>query len=333
MIIASMARTRSARVVAVREQLAERLRSGVDRPGARFVSARALAAQYGVSYQTADRLLAELAKAGLLERRAAAGTFVPGAESVLCQAWLCFSPRAARPQSFGARLLDGLCAGLRAARLPFTVAADGVVMPADAFPVLWEMPAARIGERPGMLLNARPPAGLIGARLDSVAIDDFFGGACAAELLPAGTALAVLTGPDGDSRSDERRAGFLSRCPHARVICAGGWGTDDGLRVAMTAIEAGNDGIFACNDRLAAAVQLQCQRARRPTPPLVGFDDAPVAEALGLTTIAIPWDAWIHDAVEGIGRRLSGDRSAARQRLVTPRPVVRSSCAIRRSHS
>jgi DNA-binding LacI/PurR family transcriptional regulator len=65
------------------------------------------------------------------------------------------------------------------------------------------------------------------------------------------------------------------------------------------------------------------QEHKRVCPRLVGFDDAPVAEELNLTTIAIPWDEVIGGAVEIIKRRLNGDTSAARQLIVTPRPVVR----------
>jgi DNA-binding LacI/PurR family transcriptional regulator len=61
-----------------------------------------------------------------------------------------------------------------------------------------------------------------------------------------------------------------------------------------------------------------------PRPRIVGFDDAPIATKLSLSTIAIPWEELIADATDTITRRLSGDRSASRRRIVTPRPVVRT---------
>jgi DNA-binding LacI/PurR family transcriptional regulator len=64
--------------------------------------------------------------------------------------------------------------------------------------------------------------------LDSVSIDDFSGGASAAQLLAAQTnttnkkssnQFVVLTGPADDARSNERRDGFLSVCQVQRLWC------------------------------------------------------------------------------------------------------------------
>jgi hypothetical protein len=336
-----MARTRSEKVTEVRAALEERLHGSGMRPGARFLSARELAAAYGVSYQTAHRLLDELCAEGLVERRPASGTYLSGgsmAEALpaFFQAWLIFSGRARRANSFGARLLQELSARLRRDGTTWEVRwAENIAeadRPPDAFPILWEAPAAldacrrRSGKR-ALLLNARPAPGLDAALVDSVSVDDLFGGACAADLLRGGDSdgqgLAVLTGPAGDPRSDARRDGFLSRAPGAAIIDAGGWYTEDGTRVAPEALAHGPRGLFCANDRLAEGVLLYCERFGLPRPRLVGFDDAPIASSHGLTTIAIPWAELAADAAEIIRRRLAGDTSAARQRIVTPRPVVR----------
>ena len=199
------------------------------------------------------------------------------------------------------------------------------------FPVLWEFPAALEMclnlRRTALLLNARPQPGMGAAFLDSVSVDDYFGGVCAAELLLRDTQsradLAVLTGPEADARSNARRDGFLSLAKNAAIICADGWFFEEGLRVAGEALRRGTQGIFCCNDRLAEAVIAHCKAHRTEPPRLVGFDDAPVAESLNLTTIAIPWEELTAEAMGSIKRRLNGDRSAARQLLVTPRPVIR----------
>src|SRR4051812_37706484 len=108
-----MARTRSAKVTHIKTELANRLRDGAYRPGDRFLSARELASGFSISYQTAHRLLDEMCSEGLVERRAASGTYVPGGESALSEVRLIFASRARRPQSFGARLLEGLTERLR----------------------------------------------------------------------------------------------------------------------------------------------------------------------------------------------------------------------------
>ncbi|MBC8135619.1 MAG: hypothetical protein H8F28_07025, partial [Fibrella sp.] len=59
-----MARSRSERVGEILGALKARLRDSGLLPGGRFLSARELATTYGVSYQTAHRLLDELCTEG-----------------------------------------------------------------------------------------------------------------------------------------------------------------------------------------------------------------------------------------------------------------------------
>lgn len=328
-----MGRKQSARVTAICEELITRLREGVYRPGERFLSARELAAQFAVSYQTADRILDTLGKEGYVERRAASGTYIPSSSIAFAEVGLFLSLRARRPQSFGERLLAGLTERLRRADLSWSVhwAETAEEVPPSVFPVLWEAPAiletCLRQRRPALLLNARPAPGLDSAFLDSVSVDDFFGGACAADLLigqkESSEGLAVVIGPEDDPRSEARKRGFLSRATSAAILSAGGWYKEDGFRIALEALRLGPHGIFCTNDRLAEALLLVAERNNLPRPRLVGFDDAPIAALLNLTTIAIPWDELIGDAVEITSRRLAGDVSAARRRMVTPRPVIR----------
>jgi DNA-binding LacI/PurR family transcriptional regulator len=218
--------------------------------------------------------------------------------------------------------------------VPYKVALDHESKPRRGyFPVIWEAPsvveACLRARRPALLLNDRPQPGLSATYLDSVSIDDFSGGAGAAQLLMRSTGeemrrLAVLAGPEADARSVARVGGFLSVIQSAEVIHAGSWYFEDGYRAAARVVEAGPAGVFCANDRLADAVRSWCADQGRQAPPLVGFDDAPVAEKIGLTTMAIPWDEFIAGAAELIKRRVGGDAGGARQLILTPRPVVRS---------
>lgn len=329
-----MARPRSARVDEVKSRLRTRLSEGVHRPGDRFLSAREVAAHFQVSYQTAHRLIQELTQEGWLQRRAASGTYIPRTESGWTSVQLVFGARARRKGSFGARLLHDLSRRLDRDKilLETTWASSRQEIFDESFPVLWEAPAAmekciRL-KKSALLLNDRPRPGLQAAFFDSVSMDDFSGGVCAAELLlreapPARPRLAVVAGPENDPRSQARTAGFLSLAPQAKIVQAGGWFYEDGYHVAGEAVELGKHGVFCCNDRLAEAIQVFCSENHRQAPPLVGFDDAPVAEKLNLTTIAIPWEDLVASAADIIKRRLSGETFAARQVIVTPQPVIR----------
>jgi len=318
----------------VRQRLLARLDGGQCRPGDRFLSARAIAQQFGISYQTAHRLLRGLADEGRLEIRPQSGAFVAGGLPPLRGVDLVLHPRARRRHSFGSRLRSELAAALDAAGIDHATRWDGgrAVLRGDRLPVMWEAPhaLARCIERQrwGLLINDRAPFGMRSQRIDSVSLDDFSGGACAAELLVGRRKrarrgrYAVLAGPRDDRRNRQRVEGFTSLLK-ARVVYAGGWYFEDGRRAAGEAVRFARDGLFCCNDRLAEAALACCRDEDIPPPPIVGFDNAPVAERLNLTTIAIPWQELIGDVTALIRRRLRGDTAASSQRIIAPRPLVR----------
>jgi hypothetical protein len=328
-----MPRPRSAKVQDVKTRVVTRIRESFLHPGNRFLSNRQLAAEYGISYQTAHRLIAELCAEGLLERRPASGTYLPGARRQLAGVQLLFHARARRKGSFGARLLARIADALEREGIARVVSwvDRRVDLKPDHFPVIWECRNLVIPKilpkHYGLLLNDTAPAGLAGTYFDSISTDDFSGGATAAELLIRRSrqtgGFAVLAGPKDDLRSVNRAEGFRSVLPGASIVWSGGWFREHGLRAAPSLLRRGRAGIFCCNDRLAEALVDFCKQNRRACPPLVGFDDAPIAENLKLTTIAIPWDELVAAAVTIIKKRLSGDPATATRQILAPRPVIR----------
>jgi DNA-binding LacI/PurR family transcriptional regulator len=117
--------------------------------------------------------------------------------------------------------------------------------------------------------------------------------------------------------------GFCSVLPRARVVHAASWFRDDAIVQARELMSTNPAGVFACNDRLGQAVLEAAVEAGCPTPVLMGFDDAPVAERLHLSTIAIPWTALAREATQLAIRRITGDRSTASHVVLAPRPVMR----------
>jgi DNA-binding LacI/PurR family transcriptional regulator len=159
--------------------------------------------------------------------------------------------------------------------------------------------------------------------VDSVACDEFSGGAAAAELL-LGTGAAenpaVLAGPASDHRSRQRVAGFRSISQNAKVFWAESWDAEAAAKLAPRIAKGKFDGVFCCSDRLAEGLA-----AYAVDGAVVGFDDAPVAEALDLTTIAIPWHEMVAGAVDIIRRRMNGHTGSAAKLIFAPRPVMRAS--------
>ena len=109
----------------------------------------------------------------------------------------------------------------------------------------------------------------------------------------------------------------------ARVICAESWFVEAGLTHAPDVLNGQPCGIFACNDRLAEALLTYGRKHHRPIPPLVGFDNAPVAERLRLTTIGIPWQTMVAEAVTLTLARLGGGTDAARLICLAHEPILR----------
>lgn len=328
-----MARPRSEKVHAVKAKLVARLQDGFHRPGDRFLSARAVAQRYAVSYQTAHRVIAELEEEGRLERRQASGTYIAGraAHPKLVELW--FHPRAQRSGSYGAHLLALLKKSLADAGVNFSVCwSQGNNLPAaNSYPVLWEAPGVLLRvmavSRYALVLNDRPAPGLAASMMDAVTTDDFSAGVCAAQVLCKrpndGRRFAVLAGPRDDERSKTRVAGFLSRLAQATVVNAGGWFFEDAQRVAARVLAANPAGVFCVNDRLAEALLACCREQGRAAPPIVGHDNAPVAEELHLTTIETPWEEMVDAAVAVIRSRLDGNSRPARQIILAQRPVYR----------
>jgi DNA-binding transcriptional regulator YhcF (GntR family) len=321
------------RVEQVKQRLVNRLRNGFYKPGDRFLSNRDVAEQFGISYQTAHRLIGELCAEGVLQRRPQSGTYVPGTARQYVGVQLVFRRRAEQPQSFGWKLHDQLVRRFEAERIDWQSALvdELPLVPDDRLPVVWESPATIAAcagqQRMAVMINDRPQGGMESLYVDSVSTDDFSGGACAAQLLETRAArkggFVVVAGPADDARSNLRAAGFCS-IRSAEVLTAGTWFFDAGYRIAPRAVRQGTAGIFCCNDQLASAIIQWCVDQGVPRPSIVGFDDAPVAEPLNLTTIGIPWDELVHAVVAVVKRRLAGDRSTSSQQTFVPRPVVRA---------
>ncbi|MGB0767431.1 MAG: substrate-binding domain-containing protein, partial [Phycisphaeraceae bacterium] len=312
-----------------------RLGQRLHRPGDRFLTARQVADQYAVSYQTAHRLLADLEACGLIERRARSGTFIRGSTVKPTHARLVLHPRATNPQGFGGKLRETLLRALAKGKTPFREHLEpSQPIPHDALPILWESPDALrdcvAQNRPAILINERPPPGWNSALLDSVGADDFAGGALAADTLRraalADDPFAVLAGPVGDRRSDERIAGFRSRIDSPTIVHADNWHRDAGRRAAEQLLARSIAGVFAANDRLAQGLVMTYRKHAKPTPKIVGYDDAPIAKKLSLTTIALPWQSIAEAVIERTQARLKGDTSPARTVLLQPSIVFHDGC-------
>jgi hypothetical protein len=279
-------------------------------------------------------LLTELQSDGFIIRQAGSGSFIAGQKKSLRSALLIFARRARLPESFGELLLRHLVLKMETMALPFEVRFGNIALKDvgdDVYPVLWELPRLMhdlaTDYRFSLVLHDKPPAGIGSLFTDSISVDDFSGGLSAGQVLARYSPRrpVVIGGPALDRRSQSRIAGFRQIFPAAGVIIAGSWFFRRASRNIVAPLSSAQaDAVFCCSDRLAEAT-LSCYRKLRiPAPTVVGFDNAPVAETLGLTTIGIPWEEVARAAAAVIKRRLDGQTDHASAIVLPLVPIIRN---------
>lgn len=107
--------------------------------------------------------------------------------------------------------------------------------------------------------------------------------------------LVHIAGPAGNVDADERAAAVREACAAAGIACEilhGNFEEQSGERATAALLERGHefDALFAGNDNMAIGA-LQALRARGVSVPeqvaVAGFDDIPLAQHLGLTTVRV----------------------------------------------
>jgi DNA-binding LacI/PurR family transcriptional regulator len=134
----------------------------------------------------------------------------------------------------------------------------------------------------------------------------------------------LIGGPASDPRSQSRIDSFRRIFPSAQVIEAGTWffrSAVQKIAAPLSCLRA--DALFCCSDRLAEAALICYQKLKITPPVVIGFDNAPVAEILGLSTIGIPWEEVARSASVVIKKRLDGRTDHANAIMLPPMPVMR----------
>ncbi|BEP15593.1 LacI family DNA-binding transcriptional regulator [Acidothermaceae bacterium B102] len=154
--------------------------------------------------------------------------------------------------------------------------------------------------------------------------------------------IAFIGWPDGSGVGDDRRSGWQSAMAAADLPTDGLLVQDqDGAesgRVAMASLLTASDpatAVVCASDSLALGVydalrQVDGSPSSRAAVPIVGFDDTPVAAALGISSLAQPLVAAAQECVRLLLDLLEPGPDTADQPahvLLAPRLVVRASGA------
>jgi DNA-binding LacI/PurR family transcriptional regulator len=146
-----------------------------------------------------------------------------------------------------------------------------------------------------------------------------------------GPRVGFLGWPAGSGTGDDRERGWREArelLPHAPRLTA-----EESVASGRAAVEAalaagGFDALVCASDALAIGAHLAVTAARRQDMPIIGFDNTPAAEALGISSV----EQLPEKVAEGALELLMGERTAISPRsaapgrahvLVEPRLVVR----------
>lgn len=165
--------------------------------------------------------------------------------------------------------------------------------------------------------------------LPSVTVDNVAGGARAAQhLITTGSKrLGLLNGPEGAQAFRDRERGFRSvageAAPLQRALAVT---IEDGRTAARILLERHSavDGLVCANDLLAlgALDELRRRGARVPDDvQVIGYDDQPLMDVLGLSTVRQPMERFGVWAAEAL-RRLLIERRPAPASTVLPLTLV-----------
>lgn len=141
------------------------------------------------------------------------------------------------------------------------------------------------------------------------------------------TRIGFLGWPPGSGVGDDRRSGWRRGMADLEVTGLE-VGTEDGARQGSEAagrlLEQGATAIVCTSDSLALGALARLRSEGRGAMPVIGFDDTPVAAAIGLSSIAQPVEEAAEILIGMALAELSGTPAESRQRLLPARLVVRS---------
>ena len=162
-------------------------------------------------------------------------------------------------------------------------------------------------------------------------------------LRKAGRRVAYLGWPRGSGTGDDRRRGWLAAMADAGIgkaeLASLHEVAEDRVVEARKAVErlidaTGGlpDAIVAASDTLALGALMVATTAGRPDLPIVGYDNTPIAQALGISSV----EQRLEQVAEGVLQLLMGETGSSvlthdfgsgdpKHRLITPKLVVRRS--------
>lgn len=332
-----MARTRSNRVHQIKAELVERLHSGFCRPGNHFVSNRELALRYGVSYQTAHRLICELVEEGWLHRVPSSGTYIAKAVPPPQEVAFVFHPNTSK-NNFGGKLLQHFQHRFGEAQIPsrteHRISFNGYV--SDCYNILWgqEYDLRNIPTtlQYSLMIDGNPEDGLNATFTDSISIDYEGVGEVCAQILRErlqSSRVVVLAGLRSNGNYAKKLRGFRKVFRDCQVIYQSDWSLGSAMESIARLNRTEFDGAFSVNDTGMNALRTKFGSSL----PLVAYGDPENMAQSGVDGVAIPWETISDEAIRLFRLRSLGNIEMGRQLIIHPQPFDRSAPEWLKAHA
>jgi len=317
-----MARTRSERIKRIKADLIDRLEAGFCRPGNHFASNRELTTRYGISYQTAHRIIQELEQEGYLHRVPSSGTYVAGCLEPPKGVALVFHPNA-QDENYGGILLKLLKnrfeqEGIECTHVSGVVFEDYVP---GFYNIIWgqEYDVRRLPSylNYSLMIDGLPSSGVNATFTDSIFVDYDEAGRAAGRLLRdkyGSRKVAVIAGQADNGIYCSQVNGFREIYPDCEIFHQDDWTYWSALQSAESIRERTYDGYFSVGDSGVLALQ----RVLGERAPIVAYGDPAQLEAAGVSGVGIPWHDIVEETVRLYRLRSGGDCGVGHQRIIRP---------------
>ncbi|WOO39724.1 GntR family transcriptional regulator [Rubellicoccus peritrichatus] len=316
-----MARTRSEHVKHMKSELIDRLEAGFCRPGSNFCSNRELTMRYGVSYQTAHRIIRELELEGYLHRVPSSGTYIARASDVSEGVALIVHPDWDMG-SFGSILLDCLQARFDAegvscqqiSSVSFSGYIDrryNIIFGQQNYDLRQVMTQLQYS----LMIDAYPGEGLNATFTDTISIDyhqvGLVCGHCMREKVGNGR-FALLAGPELNNPYMEFINGITEVVSDCKILYQNDWSYWAALESAHIAQGESYDGFFAVEGNGVAALR----SVFGDLVSVVSYGDADYMRSMKAEGVAVSWQRIADEAVRLYRLRNGGDASVGYRSVI-----------------
>ncbi|WOO40286.1 hypothetical protein [Rubellicoccus peritrichatus] len=314
------------RILEVKQSLLDKIADRNSRQRNFFISNRELSLRYGVSYQTAHRLLKQLADEGHLHRAKASGTYLAGSDQSFDGITLFMDPLSKKKNSFGFQILSEFRKQLAERSISFEVSYCKRFrkFPENRYPVIWgvdlDLRTFNSHVNYCTVLNQEVHAGLNAIFTDCIELGQLEGaeklGRYVWEYYGINNPV-IIAGPKFNKVIRERVEGFKNAWPKCETIFSEDSTLEECRKAVIRARRYNFDAILSTNEEITSVVLKGIGRRK----PIVSFGSKEFLEKNRLEGLFVPVEEIVERSMEIYIKRCTLNCEAGMNYKLQPCPV------------